>query len=187
MTTTPKSLVDELYEVDGKAEIVNGGIVRMSPSGAWHGRASGNILFRLLEYQRRTGLGQAFGDNVGFLVNLPSRGSFSPDAAYYVGTLKDLGEASGLDFLDGAPIFAVEVRSKNDYGKRAERNIAKKITDYFAAGTLVVWDVDLRSATPIKSYVADDPHNPLAFKRGELAHAEPAIPNWTFPVDELFL
>ncbi|HXG67869.1 MAG TPA: Uma2 family endonuclease [Blastocatellia bacterium] len=185
--TIAKSLVDELYEVEGKAEIVNGEIVRMSPSGGWPGLAAINIISRLLGYKRRTRRGYVFADNVGFLADIPGRKSFSPDVAYYTGALKELRGAEGLSFLEGAPIFAVEIRSEYDYGKAAERKIAKKIRDYFTAGTLVVWDVDLLSETPIVSYRHDDPDNPIAFRRGETAHAEPAMPDWTFPVDELFL
>lgn len=46
-------------------------------------------------------------DNVGFAVKLPDRDSFSPDAAFYI------GKATGMKFLDGAPVFAAEVRSEN--------------------------------------------------------------------------
>src|SRR5207249_10324051 len=57
----------------------------------------------------------ALPDNVAFVVDLPHRKSFSPDAAYYV------GPPLALEFIQGAPVFAVEVRSKSDYGPRAER------------------------------------------------------------------
>ena len=40
------------------------------------------------------------------------------------------------------PAFAAEVRSENDSGLAAESEMADKRSDYFAAGTLVVWDVD---------------------------------------------
>ncbi len=46
---------------------------------------------------------------------------------------------------------------------------ARSAADYFACGTLVVWDVDLRSETVIKPYRAGDPDNPLTFKQGETA------------------
>ncbi|HXG66858.1 MAG TPA: Uma2 family endonuclease [Blastocatellia bacterium] len=186
MTTTAKSLVDELYEVEGKAEIVNGEIVKMSPAGKRPGLAAINIIGRLLEYKRRTKRGYVFGDNVGFTVDLPDRDSFSPDVAWYAGELGDVDDPDALDFIVGPPTFAVEIRSKNDYGERAENKISKKIRDYFTAGTLAVWDVDLRAPEPVKLYLATDPANPIAFKRGELAHAEPVLPGWTFPVDELF-
>jgi Uma2 family endonuclease len=92
-----------------------------------------------------------------------------------------------MKFLTGAPIFAVEVRSENDYGPQAEREIAEKRRDYFAAGTLVVWDVDLLSVDVVKVYRASDPTNPTVYRRGEIAEAEPAVPGWRMLVDELFV
>jgi hypothetical protein len=46
--------------------------------------------------------------------------------------------------------------------------------------------VDLLSAEVIKSYKASDPDNPVVFRRGDIADAEPAVPGWRMPVDELF-
>jgi Uma2 family endonuclease len=80
----------------------------------------------------------------------------------------------------------VEVRSDEDYGPVAERAMAAKRADYFAAGTLVVWDVDVLREGWIRVYRATDPGNPTIYRRGELAVAEPALPEWTFPVDDLF-
>ncbi len=62
-----------------------------------------------------------------------------------------------MKFFQGAPVFAVEVRSEGDYGPRAEREMAAKRADYFAAGTLVVWDVDLLSENVVRVYRANDP------------------------------
>jgi Uma2 family endonuclease len=91
-----------------------------------------------------------------------------------------------MRFLEGAPIFAVEVRSEYDYGLAAERAMAEKRADYFACGTLVVWDVDLLSEDVIKSYKANAPEHPVIFQRGETADAEPAVPGWRMPVNDLF-
>jgi hypothetical protein len=38
----------------------------------------------------------------------------------------------------------------------------------------------------IKSYKASDPEHPVIFRRGDLADAEPAVPGWRLPVDDLF-
>jgi hypothetical protein len=38
----------------------------------------------------------------------------------------------------------------------------------------------------VRVYRASDPHNPKAYGRGETAEAEPAVPGWTLPVDDLF-
>jgi Uma2 family endonuclease len=151
----------------------------MSPTGDLPARAGGAIYVSLRGVERRVG-GRAYPDNVGFRVQLPNRTSFSPDAAFFI------GKSSGMKFLDGAPVFAAEIRSENDYGREAELEIAAKRKDYFAAGTLVVWDVDLLSVDIVKVYRASDPHNPSVYRRGEMAEAEPAISGWRMPVDELF-
>lgn len=182
MTTKAKATIQDLYEVPGnqKAEIVNGEIVMMSPTGSKPGRAAMKIVASLNSHESKRGGGYAFGDNVGFAVNLPNRDSFSPDAAWYI------GEIDSMDFLEGAPVFAAEIRSKNDYGPKAERAITEKIRDYFISGTQVVWDVDLLGEDVIKVYRTNDPDTPTIYRRGDIAEAEPAVPGWEFPVEELF-
>ncbi|MEW6130462.1 MAG: Uma2 family endonuclease [Acidobacteriota bacterium] len=180
MSTKVKATIEDLYEEPGKAELIDGEIQKFMPTGDRPARASGAIYVSLYLYERQTGLGRAYPDNTGFIVDLPNRESFSPDAAWFV------GEPSGMKFLDGAPAFAVEVRSEHDYGAKAEREMAEKRRDYFAAGTLVVWDVDLLGEEIIKAYKADTPERPVIFKRGETANAEPAVPGWQMPVDDLF-
>jgi len=175
-----RATIEDLYKVEGKAELVNGEIVCMSPTGGRPGRASLEIAMSLRLYERERGGGYAFPNNVAFAVNLPHRESFGPDASWYVGSVPD------MRFPQGAPLFAAEVRSQYDYGAAAERDMAAKRADYFACGTLVVWDVDLLSEDVIKSYKANDPQHPVIFRRGEIADAEPAVPGWRMPVNDLF-
>jgi Uma2 family endonuclease len=180
MKARTQATIEDLYRVDGKAELVNGDVVHMAPTGGTPGYAGDEIFASLREYARRTGTGIAVGDNKAFIVNLPHRKSFSPDAAYYTGPVS-------ARFYEGAPLFAVEVRSEGDYGPAAEREIAAKRADYFAAGTQVVWDVDvLRSEDIVRIYRADNPDTPTIYGRGEQAEAEPALPGWRMLVDELF-
>ena len=91
-----------------------------------------------------------------------------------------------MKFFEGAPAFAVEVRSEGDYGPQAERAMAAKRADYFAAGTLVVWDVDLLDQAVVRKYTLSNPTEPILFYRGELADAEPAVPGWRMSVNDLF-
>ena len=178
---TSQATVENLYRVRHKAELVGGHLKLMEPAGDIHGAASLAIASSLRAHAKRTGTGVAYADNVGFLVNLPHRHSFSPDAAFHT------GPRTGHDFLQGAPAFAVEIRSKGDYGRSSEGEMRDKRADYFAAGTLVVWDVDLESDAVIRVYRNEDPDTPAAiYRRGELAEAEPAVPVWRFPVDDLF-
>jgi Uma2 family endonuclease len=180
MSTKTRATIEDLYKVEGKAELVNGEIVEMPPAGDDPNGASLNVAISLRAYEKLTGRGRAYTDGAGFHVHLPHREAFSPDAAYHS------GPRTGMRFLEGAPIFAVEVRSENDYGPAAEQAMKEKRADYFACGTLVVWDVDLLSAHVIKSYKASDPEHPVIFRRGDIADAEPAVPGWRMAVDELF-
>ena len=176
---TLEELTQKLYRTPEKAEIINGEIVIFMATGDEPSTAAFNIALSLKLYQRETARGRAYSDNIGYLVDLPRRKSFSPDASFYA------GPRSGMRFLRGAPLFAVEVRSENDYGDQAEKEMAQKRNDYFAAGTEVVWDVDLLSQDVVKSYHRDNPHQPRIFRRGVTANAEPVLPGWTMPVDEL--
>jgi len=171
--------IADLYKVPGKAELVNGEIVHMSPASAGHGRASIRILQSLLEYEERTKSGCAFGDNIGFVVDLPHRQSFSPDVAYFFGSYND------DEFVDGAPAFAVEVRSPEESGPAAERKLAAKRDDYFAAGTQVVWDVDMIRDKVIRVHRAASPDQPTTYAIGDTAEAEPALSDWTMAVADL--
>jgi Uma2 family endonuclease len=173
-------LVAALARVDGKAEIVEGQVVVMSPTGGLPSRAAAAICRALWEYERRTRSGRAYADNTGFLVDLPRRRSFSPDASFHV------GPPPGPGFLQGAPVFAAEVRSEDDYGAVAERAIAAKRAEYFAAGTQVVWDVDVLREELVRVYRAEAPDVAVVYRRGERAEAAPALPGWTFAVDDLF-
>jgi Uma2 family endonuclease len=81
-------------------------------------------------------------------------------------------------------VFAVEVRSEDDYGPAAERKMAAKRSDYFAAGTLVVWDVDVLREQVVRAYRASEPTTPTIYKKGATAEAEPALPGWSLQLDE---
>ena len=179
MSTRVQATIEDLYKVEGKAELVNGEIVLMPLTGGLPHLAALQITLSLIPYAKTTKNGYAIADSAAFVVNLPHRRSFSPDAAFYIGAVT-------MKFFEGAPVFAVEVRSENDYGPGAERQMAKKRADYFAAGTLVVWDVDLMSEDVVRVYRSSDPERPTIYHRGEIAEAEPAVPGWTMAVDDLF-
>ncbi len=183
MVANLQATIEDLYALphEQKAEIVDGEIVLMSPNGAAPDYAAGEVFVSLREYARRTKKGCAFTDNAAFRVDLPNRKSFSPDAGFYV------GKWTGMKFFEGAPVFAVEVRSEGDYGPTAEAIMARKRTDYFAAGTLVVWDVDLLGDGAVKLYRSNEPNNPTIYGREDVAMAEPAVSGWSITVGGLFI
>jgi len=182
MPAKTSAKIEDLYRVpeDGKAELVGGEVKLIPHAGDLPSRAAGELAASLHTYQRLTARGRVYPGKTAFLVNLPNRRSFSPDASYYIGP-RTRGK-----FLEGAPVFAAEVRSEGDYGPAAEREMAAKRSDYFAAGTQVVWDVDVLKDEVVRVFRAGDRETPTVYRRGELAEAEPALPGWTLAVDELF-
>lgn len=86
MTTKARATIDDLYNVpdNAKAEIVDGEIVLMSPTGDMPARAGFKIAMSLSLMEGKIP-DRAYPDNVGYKVNLPNRDSFSPDASLLFG------------------------------------------------------------------------------------------------------
>ena len=180
---TTRATLDDLSQVEGKAELVDGRIVTFMPSGDLPTEAAQEIFVSLRAFSKANKQGVAKADGIGYAVAaLPSgRESFSPDASHYTGARP----RNRMRFIEGVPQFAAEVRSENDYGRVAEVDMAAKRSDYFLAGTLVVWDVDPEAKTVAK-YTSDVPTTPIIFQLGEIADAEPAVPGWRIAVDDIF-
>lgn len=175
-----KATVDDLDIVKGQLEIVDDRLVVHAPNGGMNARARGFILFSLMMYEENhSGDGVVFSSTVGYPVTAPHRTAICADVAWYTGPLDDDSDTS-------PPVFAAEVRDFANYDDEAEAFLATKLEDYFAAGTQVVWDVDVLREGVIRVYRASDPENPTIYRRGEVADAEPAVPGWRFPVDELW-
>jgi Uma2 family endonuclease len=140
LKTPTRETIDDLLKVKGKAELINGRIIRFKPYGMLPGIVCGRIFLQLDAFVEKYLPGSVYGATIGFAIHsLPSgRESFSPDISYYDGPLPE----NLMRFIEGAPTFAVEVRSENDYTPVAEREMVAKRVDYFAAGTKAVWNVD---------------------------------------------
>ena len=176
--------LDDLMRFDGKAELIAGRIVPIMPNGFWPVAVALRIVRLLEKYVESGAHGTVVPDPVayGFDQPLPSgRQSFCPDASFYTGPIPK----KHMGYIRGFPIFAVEVRSENDYGPSADREYEEKRNDYFTAGTEIVWDVDPIAET-IAAYRAGDPTTPIVSRLGDLADAEPILPGWRLSVDDLF-
>jgi Uma2 family endonuclease len=181
--TRVAATLEDLARVEGKAELIAGRIVPLMPTGRKPSRVASRIFRSLDDHAEAAGRGEAYGDNTGFAVGplVSGRQSFAPDASYFLGPFS----SDEMRFLDGAPAFAVEVRSENDFGDAAEAAMAAKRADYFEAGTAVVWDVDPVHEL-VRKYQSDSPDRPTLFARGQEADAEPAVPGWRLAVDRIF-
>jgi len=152
----------------GKAEIVTGAGADV-PHGIRSGRAGGAIYRSLFALRRDDGGRLCLPRQRRIHREPPGEEVFSPDAAFYRGRL-----TGGKFWM--VPRFRAEVRSEDDYGPVAERRMAAKRADYFAAGTRVVWDVDVLRDEVVSRTSRSGPRNRAFFRRGEVADAEPALP-----------
>ena len=172
-------LLDALRETEGKAEIVGGQIVPLLSTGFLPSYAAFQVAKALDLYAAEHG-GFAATATLGFVVDLPGRRSFSPGAAYFLDAPDNPG------FVQGPPLFAVEVRSERDRGPRAEREIAAKRADYFAAGTRAVWDVDLKDDRATVWLYASADAEPETFGRDGSAHAGDALPGFAMDAGAMY-
>jgi Uma2 family endonuclease len=175
-----EATLEDLWEFEDPAELIDGRIVPMTPKDARPGKTANRIQRSLEEYQYERGGGEPISQSIGFIWEAVGSQYFIPDVFWWTGPVPDVGT------LKGAPPFAAEIRSRSDYGPTAERAMTIKRSHYFAAGTQVVWDVDVLRENLIRAYRADDPERGTVYRRGEVADAEPAVPGWCFEVDELF-
>ncbi|MGC8639165.1 MAG: Uma2 family endonuclease [Isosphaeraceae bacterium] len=157
--TETAATIEDRSRIDGKAELIGGRIVRLIPTGRRPNRIALRIARSLDDHAEATGRGEAYTDNMGFAIPKLTSGreSFSPDASYYKGPFP----SNEMRFVKGPPVFAVEVRSENDYDEAAEVERAAKRAASFEAGTLVVWDVDPKAGV-IHAYTQPDPDHPPA-------------------------
>ncbi len=73
MATKVRATIDDLFRVagDGKAELVNGQVVLMLPTGGMPSVAAGAIVVSLHLHAPRTKKACAVGDNAAFRVSYP--------------------------------------------------------------------------------------------------------------------
>ena len=174
----PRATLDDLYRVEDKAELIDGEVVLLMPTGHLPNVVAGRIFRRLADYADANG-GEAYTTGFVFPPLRNGRASFCPDAALYTGPPPD----NPMGFLPGPPDFAAEVRSENDYGPAAEQALADKRAGYFEAGARVLWDVDPVNRV-VRRYRPGEAST-TEFGAGTMADAEPAVPGWTLAVDAL--
>ena len=132
--------VDEfllLPQREGKEELVRGELRVNPPAGGPHGAAGANLIWRLMSHVMERGLGQVFGDGVGYqLIQIPHTVRV-PDASFVrEDRLPEEGIGPGL--FKFAPDIAIEVLSPSETASE----IQEKIDDYRVSGTSLVWVVD---------------------------------------------
>jgi Uma2 family endonuclease len=168
-TELPSGSVD--YELD------NGRIVVMAPPGDVHGSVQLRIGSALLAQGEQRGLGQAWTE-VGIVLWRDPDRLVGADAAFVARPSLPV-RTSEEGYLETIPELVVEVRSKND----TDAMVARKVSDYLAAGVRVVWLADPARQTIIEHRATAPPRT---FSKNETLCADDVVPGFALPIADVF-
>ena len=162
----------------GRCELVDGRIVRMSPTNYHHGQIEPNFIAALKDWVRVTRRGRVLGGEVGIYTR------FNPDRvrgadAGWISEERFAGRTVKRAFLDVAPELVVEVLSPDD---PKDREIRQKIDEYFAIGVLLVWTAD-RDEHVIRAYRS--PTDVRVFGENDRLPGDDVLPGFDVAVAEL--
>lgn len=132
--------VDEFYDLyagsDVRADLVDGKVVEMPPTGPEHGALDNDLVLHLKLFIREHGGGQLFA-NTGFIL-FPEREQVrGPDQAFVSAVKIAEFPPPKRGFWRVVPDLVIEVVSPDD---RAH-DIADKVADYAEAGVQITWVV----------------------------------------------
>ncbi|WP_445634456.1 Putative restriction endonuclease domain-containing protein [Nostoc sp. DSM 114161] len=118
----------------------NGTLETMPPTGGISGNREIKAGAYLLNWVESQDLGEVFGPSTGFrLANMAVR---SPDAAFVAkGRLPEGWDEQEDKFINLAPDFVIEIRSKND----SLAKLKAKMEEYIANGVQLGWLIDSKN------------------------------------------
>lgn len=121
-------------------ELVAGRLVRMPPTGGWHGRISMDLGTALNNFVKAHNAGMVLGAETGFLVSQPGEPEtvLAPDVAFVARQrLPRPNDPAISGYWRITPDLVAEVASLNQYGPE----MAEKARRWLDAGAQLVWVV----------------------------------------------
>lgn len=172
---------EELFELpndDYKYELVRGELIRMAPTGGEHGVLTVRIGRILDECVEAHDLGICGGAETGFILQRNPDIVRAPDAAFIAkARIPETGVPTA--YWPFAPDLAVEVTSPSDRFTAVQT----KISEYFSAGTRLVWVVEPATRTV---YVYRLPHDVQALGEDAELTGQDVLPGFRCAVRRLF-
>jgi Uma2 family endonuclease len=170
---------EELFKLGdiGRAELVKGAIVHMSPTGYSHGRVESNVGAILSVFVGQHKLGEVLVGEVGIYTARRPDTVRGADVAYI--SNERMAQVQSSSYLDVAPELVVEVLSPDDrWG-----DLVDKLSEYFAVGVQVVWVADPKTQSV---YVYRAPSKVQHFSPDDVLSGGEVLPGFSVPVAELF-
>ena len=152
----------------------------MPPPMPEHGVVCANVAGILWDYGRKSGYGYALSNDSAVVTERGPDTVRGPDVCFYSHARWPRSQVgSGLPPVP--PDLAVEVVSP---GNRAGE-ISKKIAEYLAVGTLLVWVVYPASRSVVIHRSDDEP--PIVLREDEVIENLPELPGFRCPVSDFFV
>jgi len=179
MATAAQTIsAQQLFETPGleRFELVEGGLVPMSPPGFDHGRIGVDVSAVLREFVQPRELGVVAAE-AGFFVSHDPDTVRSPDVAFV--RTERIPPGGVRAFFDGAPDLAVEVISPFD---RASEVLAKA-RDWLRFGCIAVWTIDPETRTVT---VYGNGPQMLCLTESDTLACEELLPGFRLPIVQIF-
>ncbi len=161
----------------GPCELIDGVIVRMSPTGGVHAFLESRLDRRLGVFIDDAKIGLCMVGEIGINIRHDPDRIRGADLAFWSNAKLPDGPPPG--FIDVAPDLVVEIFSPTD--RWAEMN--EKIEDYFSIGVGEVWIVEPEEKTV---FVYRSATQRTALRRGDTLTGSGSLTDFRLPVDELF-
>jgi Uma2 family endonuclease len=155
----------------------DGTLVTMPPTGGISGNRELKAGAYLLTWVESQDLGEVFGSTTGFkLANTAVR---SPDAAFVAkGCLLEDWDEKEDQFLDLAPDFVIEIRSKSD----SLEQLKAKMEEYIANGVRLGWLIDRQNQ---QDFVYRSDRSITQYPATVILSGEDVVPGFTLPLKSL--
>jgi Uma2 family endonuclease len=142
----------------GRCELVEGRIIKMSPTGWRHGKHESRFDYHLTNFLDDHDLGEVFVGEVGIYTRRNPDTVRGADVVYI--SHERLSKVKSSSFLDVAPELVVEIMSPDDRWS----NVQQKLAEYFDIGVILVWVADptaktvsvYRSLTDVRIFTEQD-------------------------------
>lgn len=172
---------EDLYGLpdDGRRhELLRGALLSEPLPGGTHGRIVTRLAEILGSFVRLNRLGVVYTGDTGFILRRQPDTVRGPDVAY-LSAERHRALEDERRFIPGAPDLVIEVLSPHD----APSELLKKVRDYLAAGSRLVWVVNpaRQEATAFRSPL---PSRVLASQ--DMLDGEEVLPGFSVRISEIF-
>ena len=179
--TTQPTTAEQLLHMpkdNFRYELVEGVLIKMSPTGFEHGGIAATVAALLWQHARAKNLGHVLGAETGFKLASDPDTVLAPDAAFIRQEEVDrVGRTK--KFWPGAPDLAVEVMSPDD----SVRKMDEKAKSWLAFGARMVWVVNPKRRTiSVYQHSADTSE----LNEGDALDGQDVVPGFLCSVKEVF-